>query len=104
MSDHPVLRTALGALGLPLCIALCFSLLIALVFLPVVSARILGDRPALLQRGAGLLAPIGALPARAIGYVVGGLRFAFYGLARLLYPLNRLAGRPARPLARPPCS
>lgn len=65
MTTNPQMRIMFGSLGLPLCASLLFSLMIALVFLPVITARIIGPRNALMSELAGKLAPIGAAPVRA---------------------------------------
>ncbi len=64
MTSNPIIRIMFGALGLPFCISLLFSLLVALVFLPAVSARIVGPRHPLVERCAALIAPIAQLPVR----------------------------------------
>ncbi|HKX45303.1 MAG TPA: efflux RND transporter permease subunit, partial [Planctomycetota bacterium] len=62
MSEDPMARLIFGGIGLPLCIALLFSLLVAVVFLPVVAARILGPRSPRFERLARPFAPVVALP------------------------------------------
>jgi len=64
MSGNPVVRIMFGALGLPLCASLLFSLLVALVFLPAVAGRIVNPRHPAMERVAGWLAPVAALPVR----------------------------------------
>ena len=94
----------LQAMGVPLCASLVFSLLIALVFIPTVSARTLGDRPAWAERAGSLLAPVAALPVRAAALLIGALRALWYGALRGLHAAERgvlaLAASPLRwPLA-----
>ncbi|MHC4377454.1 MAG: efflux RND transporter permease subunit, partial [Planctomycetota bacterium] len=91
MSSNPMARTIFGGIGIPLCVSLMFSLLIAVVFLPVVSARILGDRPPALERGLGWLAPIGRIPGRLVEGLLFVARWVGFGLATLLHGLGRLA-------------
>ena len=85
MSGNPEARVIFGGIGIPLSIALMFSLLVAVVFLPAVSARVLGDRPRALAPLARLLHPIAALPARTLAWAVGGLRWLGYGSAILTH-------------------
>ncbi|MEM7305999.1 MAG: efflux RND transporter permease subunit [Planctomycetota bacterium] len=98
MTGEPILRVIFGGIGIPLCVSLVFSLLVAVVFLPVISARILGPRPAWLVRGSSAVAPLTRLPVRLIAYVVGGLRAAWHGLLGLVSWANRGAVSVAAPL------
>ncbi|MCP3916759.1 MAG: efflux RND transporter permease subunit [bacterium] len=102
MGDDPTMRTMLSALGMPLCMSLLFSLLVALVFLPVITARIMGNRPAIAEKSSSWLAPIARIPVQILALVVAGLRFsmhaslrgAFYvqrGLVAVLSPLRLVA-------------
>ena len=101
MSENPILRIMFGSLGLPLCAALVFSLLVALVFLPVVAARSVGPRPPAVERIAKVIAPIAALPVRAMAWAIGGLRFATFWLTRAAFALNRLLLAVLTPLRWP---
>ncbi|MDZ4773879.1 MAG: efflux RND transporter permease subunit [Planctomycetota bacterium] len=83
MSENPQLRIMFGELGKPLCIALLASLFAALVFLPVQVIGSLGERSRRMNALAHALAPIGAVPARLLGFVFGGK----YGLVRLVLTL-----------------
>ena len=67
MSGNPIIRIMFGALGLPLCVSLLFSLLVALVFLPALAARIQGPRHPAVERLAGWLTPLGRLPVLTLG-------------------------------------
>ncbi|MEO0651908.1 MAG: efflux RND transporter permease subunit, partial [Planctomycetota bacterium] len=89
MSGNPGARVIFGGIGIPLSISLMFSLLVAVVFLPAVSARVLGDRPRAYQALAKLLHPIAVLPARAVAYAVGALRWIAYGLSSALFSVTR---------------
>ena len=62
MSENPLLRIMFGELGLPLCLSLLFSLAVALIFLPVVAARLVGPRPAMAEAAAVRLARVVRLP------------------------------------------
>lgn len=66
MTEQPMLRIMFAALGVPLCSLQIFSLLVALVFLPVVAARLQGPRPRWLERCALALVPIAMIPARLL--------------------------------------
>lgn len=102
MSDNAEARLIFGGIGIPLVVSLLFSLGAAVLFLPVVTARILGRRPAGLVRWSAAVAPLLRLPARGIGVLLFGAQ-ALYGrtvwalerggrgLARLLAPAGALA-------------
>ena len=45
INDQPLIRLLIGNLGIPLCTSLIASLLVAIVFLPVITARIIKPRP-----------------------------------------------------------
>ncbi|MFT7667391.1 MAG: multidrug efflux pump subunit AcrB [Planctomycetota bacterium] len=87
MSGNPIIRIMFGALGLPLCVSLLFSLMVALVFLPAVAARIVGPRHPAIERIASWVAPIGSLPIRVankLGQVtLWLLRVALKGLLHI---------------------
>ncbi len=89
MSSNPMARTIFGGIGVPLCVSLLFSLLIAVVFLPVVSARILGDRPRALERALGFFAPIGRIPGRLVEGLLHLARWVAFGLASALHVVGR---------------
>jgi multidrug efflux pump subunit AcrB len=74
MGEDPQMRLIFGELGLPLCLSLLFSLFGALVFLPVVAARLTGPRPALAERAARALAPVARIPLHLAAWTVGLLR------------------------------
>ena len=83
MSENPFLRVVLTEIGLPLCISLLSSLMVALVFLPVIAARIVGRAGGARGKLAQRLAPVGRLPARLASLAVGALSFARYHAARV---------------------
>ena len=85
MNSNPETRVIFGGIGLPLCISLVFSLLVAVVFLPVVAARILGPRPASAERVASVLAKPMAVPGHLLAFAIGGLRATGYAIARAGY-------------------
>jgi multidrug efflux pump subunit AcrB len=89
MGENPTLRIMFGALGLPLCISLVASLLAALIFLPVITARVIGPRHPAVERLAQRIAPIAALPVKALGFVVAGVRAVCFGFVALLHWINR---------------
>ena len=78
MTRNPILAKMFGELGLPLCIALAFSLLAALIFLPAAASRIAGPRHPAMERVAAALVPIASLPARLVGLITGGLRYCLH--------------------------
>ena len=89
MTSNPVVRIMFGALGLPFCISLLFSLLVALVFLPAVSAKIVGPRHPWVERVASLLAPIAGLPVRAFLVLLGAVNQLAHLLGRGVLWLER---------------
>lgn len=91
ISEHPVLRLAFTSLGQPLCVSLVFSLLIALVFLPVIAGRILGTGTSSTPRLKPFFDKVFRIPARLVAHIVAGLRAAFFGLVYVLHHLNRYA-------------
>ncbi len=97
MTESPMLRIMFGELGRPLCLTLMFSLVGALVFLPVIAGRAVGVRPHYVERAAGWLAPLGAGPARGVAWSVVLASRALDGLARLarpaLHALSRVVSR-----------
>jgi HAE1 family hydrophobic/amphiphilic exporter-1 len=99
MTAEPFLRVVFGAIGFPLCMSLLFSLLVAVVFLPVVAARLLGPRPAWVSRVVAATAPLTRLPARGVARAVGVVRGGLHAALGLLLRGNCLAARllaPAR--------
>jgi len=95
LGENPQFRLIFGEIGKPLCISLVASLLAALVFLPVQVRRALEPRAAWIEGIARRLAPIGALPARGLAIVIGGVRaiglVGLAGLSRLLVLLLAIA-------------
>ena len=84
MTGNPVIRIMFGALGLPLCVSLLISLVVALVFLPTVAARIVGPRATPVERIAGWLTPIFRVPVQLVVWLLDGLQVVTYLLARVL--------------------
>jgi hydrophobic/amphiphilic exporter-1 (mainly G- bacteria), HAE1 family len=89
MSENPMLRIMFGALGMPFCLSVLFSLLVALVFLPVIAARLVGPRPARAERMAIRMVPTARVPARAAAHGIGGLRAVFLVFLRAAFALER---------------
>ncbi|MEL6428313.1 MAG: efflux RND transporter permease subunit [Planctomycetota bacterium] len=85
------LGVVLKALGMPLCASLIFSLIVALVFIPTVSARVLGDRPPVVDRVGAGLAWVAGIPARLLALVIGAVRAVFFGLLRVLHAIESVA-------------
>jgi multidrug efflux pump subunit AcrB len=89
MSGNPVVRIMFGALGLPLCASLLFSLLVALVFLPAVASRIVTARHPAVERLACWLAPIASIPFRLVMGIFGAVRLCLGLVARVVVSLER---------------
>ena len=92
MSENPQVRTIFGGIVTPMVVSLLFSLLVALVFLPVVTARALGrggqSGPGALARGIELVI---AGPLWVCGSLAAVLRALSYGALCAMHRLNRLA-------------
>ncbi len=89
ISDHPLLSIVFISLGQPLCVSLIFSLLIALVFLPVIAGRILGSGESSKPRFEGFFTRLFRIPARFVAHIVAGIRAVIFGIVWVLYRLNR---------------
>ncbi len=90
MASNPEARVIFGGIGLPLCISLLFSLFVAVVFLPVAAARILGPRPAWAERLASRIAPVALVPGYLFGAVVAVARVCGHAAARVLWVCERV--------------
>jgi HAE1 family hydrophobic/amphiphilic exporter-1 len=86
MNENPLLRLMFGELGNPLCLSLAFSLVAALVFLPVLAARVVDERSPRAAALAHKLEPFAALPARTVARLWGGVRWCGEQTAQLLLP------------------
>jgi len=89
VSDIPLLRLAFIGIGRPLCISLIFSLIVALVFLPVIAARLVGDRPRFVEAVARRIDPLAKGPVGVVALAVGALRWCSFHLSRLLQLVAR---------------
>ncbi len=90
MSENPVLRIMFGALGLPLCVSLVASLVVAMIFLPAITARVLVPRHRYTEWLASKIAPIAAVPSQLLGLVLALLRMLSFAAVVLLHKLNRI--------------
>lgn len=91
MNENPLLRLMFGELGNPLCLSLALSLLAALVFLPVLAARVVDERSPRAERVAKFFEPLAALPARSVARMWGGVLWLVESLAALLKAPTSLA-------------
>ena len=98
MTDQAALRVLFGSMGLPLSIALLASLLLAVVFTPVVVARMLGKRTREVGRVGRALDVIGRIPVRCVAHTVGLVRWLWHRFLTGLYGLNWLFVRVLAPL------
>lgn len=90
MTSNPQLRIMFGAIGIPLCMSLMFSLLVGLVFLPAVVARLVDPRNARNQRVANRLAPILDIPGRIPALLVGTARYLLHWLMVCVQRIQRV--------------
>lgn len=95
------LRLIIAAMTVPLCMALVFSLAVALVFLPVTSATVLGDRPGWLNAVASKIAPIVDAFVRPLAWIIGGIRWVSGGLLRIVHKCLWLVTSVLSPLRFP---
>jgi len=98
MTDHAVLRVLFGSMGIPLSVSLLASLLLAVVFTPVVVARMVGERSRRASRLAALTAPLARLPVRAVALGVGAVRWTWWHGLRWLHRATGAALRLLVPL------
>ncbi len=89
MTGNQMVRVIFGGIGIPLSVSLISSLLIAVVFLPVITARLLGERVGPMEWVAARVAPVLRLPVRGFAYVVGFLLACWHVLLRGLFAANR---------------
>jgi len=101
MSSNPALRATLMGLGMPLCTSLVFSLLVALIFLPVVASRILVDRRPFMVTLGRKLSWITEGPAHLGSWVLGALSALFHASLVAVHRLERSALRILTPLRWP---
>ncbi len=91
LTEHAALRVIFQSLAIPYAISLLASLLLALVFTPVIVARMSDQRAG---RWTGVLSrfgPLLRLPVRVVALLVGGLRAAWFGVVWACFWLNRAA-------------
>ncbi len=98
MSDSQQARVMIGGMGIPLSISLIASLLVAIIFLPVVTGRLLNEPRKKVLRGAEILNRIAIVPVRCVAWIVGGFRFAWYGFRRGIHAVSRWTLALASPL------
>ena len=98
MIGDPMMSLFLRAMGIPLCSALVASLIVALVFMPVLAARVQGERPPLGEAVAKRMARLLALPVRGLAHGIGAIRLMGWSLLWLLQHINRGILRVATPL------
>jgi len=101
MSGNPMARIMLGGMGLPLCAALIASLLVAVVFLPVITARVIKPRPALIERFAAATGKVMELPARLFAAMIGAMRAVFHVGLRGAFIVERSTLKILTPLRWP---
>lgn len=101
MTDNPIVRAIFGGMGIPLSVSLMASLIVAIVFLPVITARLLGERPRAVESLAGVIAPVMRLPVRGVAYLVALLRLVWFLALRGIFRLNRVGVTLLAPLRWP---
>ncbi len=91
MTENPLVGVLFGGIGIPLSISLVASLLVAVVFLPVIAGRILTERHPWVEKLAAVVAPVAALPTRLVAALVGAARFVLHYLVVVVQRINRVA-------------
>jgi len=89
LTEQAALRILFQSLVIPYTVALLASLLLALVFTPVIVARMPAARSTRAERFAGLLQPFTRAFLLTVKGLVAALRAAWYGLLRGLHLLER---------------
>ena len=90
MTTNPDMRVIFGELGTPLCLSLTFSLIVALFFLPVIAARVVGPRAKTMSAVARVIAPIAAIPTRLVGGALGLVRLVSFSVVRAIHAVARV--------------
>ncbi|MFT6715070.1 MAG: HAE1 family hydrophobic/amphiphilic exporter-1 [Planctomycetota bacterium] len=93
MSGNPMLRLMFGGVGIPLCMSMLASLLVAVVFMPVAIGRVVGERGPLASKINRILDKALELPARLLAYAIGAVRFGFHKLISIGFHLQKLVLR-----------
>jgi len=107
MTDNKIMRVIFGSIGIPLSISLLASLLVAVVFLPVITARLLGKRipdgnaPGGADGGRRARIPglafLLRVPVRAVAWCIGGVRAGWHLFVLALFYFDRAALRVLKP-------
>jgi len=97
MTKNPMMRMIFAEIGLPLCLALIFSLLAALVFLPVIASRVVGPRPLRAEGFLRFLRPVTRIPVLALRLFLGVLQGSWFLFVRAVFHVQRLVVRLVAP-------
>ena len=89
MSGNRMIRVMFGNIGIPLSVSLLASLVLGVVFLPVVTARLLSHDADEKSRVGSAMAKVLVVPVRLIAYLVGGVRMGWYVMVLVLHFVNR---------------
>ena len=90
MSGNPMVRLMFGGMGIPLCTSLIASLLVAVVFLPVIIGRVIGDQAPTVSRFTHFLDRILQVPARLLAHIIGAARFLFHKCIHLGFKIENV--------------
>lgn len=93
MSGNPMVRLMFGGIGIPLCMSMLASLLVAVVFLPVAIGRAVGERGPIASKINRILDKGLELPARMLAYAIGAVRFGFQKLITAGFHVQKLVLR-----------
>ncbi len=90
MSGNKMVRVMFGNIGIPLSVSLLASLLVAVVFLPVITARLLKNDATTTSPIGALMERVSVIPVRLVAYVVGGARALWFLFVSALHLGNRV--------------
>ena len=97
MSGNPMVRLMFGGMGIPLCMSLIASLLVAVVFLPVVIGRVIGDQSPAVSSLTRALDKMLRIPSRLLANAIGLTRLCFHKSMLVSFHIQRrLLHFPAR--------
>ncbi|MCA9001463.1 MAG: efflux RND transporter permease subunit, partial [Planctomycetes bacterium] len=99
--EDPMLAVYIQAMTRPLSLALLFSLLVALFFLPVLAYLVDSPRPEWVKRPFAWLARITGLPVRALAHGIGALLWTWRLVLVGLHKVGCMAVRGLTPLRYP---
>ncbi len=99
--EDPMLSVFIQAMTRPLSLALLFSLVVALFFLPVLAFLVSAPRPNWVKRPYGMLARITALPVRGLAHVIAIVLVLWRIALIVMHHCSRLTAQCLTPIRFP---